>query len=274
MSLNLPTIDGLSVALADGVVSITIDRAERRNALTNAMVHGLIDALDAAAADDQARVVVLQSSNDHFCSGADIGAPTPKDVDGKTIKPRTGHMRAGLHSAPHRLITTVQESSLPVIAAVRGAAAGLGNALALSADFVIASRTAKFWSPFVGRGFTPDSATTYMLPRLIGAARARQMVLRSTPIDGDTAASWGLVAEVVDDDQLDATVAALAAELAGAATVAVGLAKSLLYRNADATLSEALYNEELAEELAIRSDDFKIGMKAFVTRTDAVFLGR
>jgi 2-(1,2-epoxy-1,2-dihydrophenyl)acetyl-CoA isomerase len=268
---------GIHIDLADGVVSITLDRPHRRNALTPAAILTIIEGLEAAAADHAARVVVLQTSGDHFCSGADIGGERSGATvgpDGKPPRPRTGHMRMSLHDGPHRLIRTIQELPLPVVAAVRGMAAGLGNALALSADHVIAARSARFWSPFVPRGFTPDSATTFLLPRLIGMARAKQMVLRGTPIDGETAAMWGLVAEVVDDDQLDQTVAAVAAEYAKAATVALGLAKSLLYRNVDAGISQALYNEELAEELAIRSDDFKIGMKAFATRTDADFTGR
>jgi 2-(1,2-epoxy-1,2-dihydrophenyl)acetyl-CoA isomerase len=266
----------VDVARVGGVVTITIDRPERRNALTPQMVFALIDALEGAAADETSRVVVITGRGEHFCSGADIGGERQSTAgqDGTLPRPRAGHMRTSLHDGPHRLIRTVLELPLPVVAAVRGSAAGLGNALALSADHVVAARSARFWAPFVARGFTPDAATTYLLPRLIGMARAKQMVLRGRPVDGETAAAWGLVAQVVADELLDDALDAIVAEFAGAATVAVGLAKSLLHRNADAELGQALYNEELVEELAIRSDDFKAGIKAFAGRTEPDFRGR
>jgi 2-(1,2-epoxy-1,2-dihydrophenyl)acetyl-CoA isomerase len=164
------------------------------------------------------------------------------------------------------MILALDAVQLPVVAGVRGWAAGIGNTLALSADVVIATPSAQFWVPFVTRGFTPDSGTTYLLPHLVGLARAKEMVLRGKPIGGEQAAQWGLVSSVVPEDELDDAVAAVTEEFATAATVAVGLAKTLLHRNLEVSLAGALQNEGMYEEVAIRSDDFKEGMRAFAQR--------
>ncbi len=172
------------------------------------------------------------------------------------------------------MIRTLFEAEIPIVTGVQGYAAGIGNALALAGDHVVAARSAQFWVPFVARGFTPDSGTTFLLPRLIGVARAKEMILRGKRVDGATAAEWGLVSQVVDDDALDDAVEEVVAEFARAATVAVGLAKQLVYRNLTADLEEALEREGMAEELAVRSDDFKEGMRAFVQRRDPDYSGR
>ena len=196
------------------------------------------------------------------------------DNRGESGKPRAGHLQRSMQTGPNRMIAAMEEAQVPIIAAVRGWAAGLGNALALSADFVIASSTAKFWVPFVTKGFTPDSGNSWLMPRLVGLARAKQMIMRGRPIDAETAVSWGLIAECVPDDELDASVDALATELAGAATVAVGLAKTLIHRNLEVGLHTGLQTEGIYEELAVRSDDFKEGINAFVEKRDPDYTGR
>jgi 2-(1,2-epoxy-1,2-dihydrophenyl)acetyl-CoA isomerase len=171
------------------------------------------------------------------------------------------------------MIEALDRVQLPVVAGVRGWAAGIGNMLALSADVVIAAPSAKFWVPFVLKGFTPDSGNTWLLPRLVGLARAKEMVLRGMPVSGEKAAAWGLVSECVGEEELDAAVMAVADELASAATVSVGLAKILLHRNLEVTLAAALQNEAVYEELAVRSDDFKEGMRSFSERRPPKYTG-
>ena len=172
------------------------------------------------------------------------------------------------------MIRTLFEAEVPIVTGVQGYAAGIGNALALSGDHIVAARSARFWVPFVAKGFTPDSGTTFLLPRLIGVARAKEMILRGKVVDGERALEWGLVNEVVDDDALDDATEAVVQEFAHAATVSVGLAKQLLYRNLTGDLNGALEQEALAEELAVRSDDFKEGMRAFAERRDPDYQGR
>src|SRR5206468_3423556 len=134
-------------------------------------------------------------------SGAEIGTGSAEATDGdeRPARPRTGHLQRNLRASPHRMVRTLFEAEIPIVTGVQGYAAGIGNALAVAGDHVVAARSAQFWVPFVSRGFTPDSGTTFLLPRLIGVARAREMILRGKRIDGVLAAEWGLVSQVVDD---------------------------------------------------------------------------
>jgi 2-(1,2-epoxy-1,2-dihydrophenyl)acetyl-CoA isomerase len=266
--------DGIDVVDDGAVRRVTLDRPDKRNAMTIAMFDGVTRAVEGAVADDALRVVVLRGRGDHFCSGAEIGTAGAAEGDERPAKPRTGHLQRNLRASPHRMIRTLYEADIPIVTGVQGYAAGIGNALALAGDHVVATRSAQFWVPFVSRGFTPDSGTTYLLPRLIGLARAKEMILRGKRIDGARAAEWGLVSQVVDDDALDDAVEAVVQEFAHAPTVAVGLAKQLVFRAQSGDLNDALEREALTEELAVRSDDFKEGMRAFAQRRDPDYQGR
>jgi 2-(1,2-epoxy-1,2-dihydrophenyl)acetyl-CoA isomerase len=269
------TTNDVEVRDEGGIRRITLNRADKRNAMTIAMFDTVADAVDDAVADDAVRVVVLRGRGDHFCSGAEIGTGgARRDGDSKPDRPRTGHLQRNLRASPHRMVRTLFEAEIPIVSGVQGYAAGIGVALALAGDHVVAARSACFWVPFVQRGFTPDSATTFVLPRLVGVARAKQMILRGTRVDGVTAAEWGLVSEVVDDDGLDEAIETVAREFATGPTVALGLARQLVHRNLTSDLAEALEREALTEELAVRSDDFKEGMRAFVERRDPDYSGR
>jgi 2-(1,2-epoxy-1,2-dihydrophenyl)acetyl-CoA isomerase len=259
----------------DGIRRITLDRPDKRNAMTIPMFDAVADAVDDAVTDDAVRVVVLRGRGDHFCAGAEIGGGARRD-DGDTApaRPRTGHLQRSLRASPHRMIRTLFEAEIPIVSGVQGYAAGIGMALALAGDHVVAAESARFWVPFVARGFTPDSATTFLLPRLIGLARAKQMILRGERVDGARAAEWGLVSEAVADADLDDAVEVVAQEFASGPTVALGLARQLVHRNLTADLGEALEREAITEELAVRSDDFKEGMRAFVDRRDPDYSGR
>ena len=249
--------------------TITLDNPRRKNALTNAMVAGITCEIEAAVLDDDVRVIVLRATGSDFCTGIDLAESMSSQE-----RPRTGHLQRRMNQGAHRMIRTLHEAQLPVVAGVSGWAAGVGNALALSADVVIAEETAKFWVPFVGKGFTPDSANTYLLPRLIGLARAKEMIMRAKPITAETALRWGMISEVVAVGALDAAVDLVADEFAAAATLSVGLAKSLIHRNLDNDLANALHNEEIYEELAVRSEDFKEGMRAFASKRSPDYTGR
>jgi len=261
--------DDLLVSDDAGVLTLTLNRPERKNALTMEIVDGIIAAVEGADAGDDTRVIVLRATGDDFCSGFDLGGSTR---DGE--RPRTGHMQRSFRHGVHHMIRALDEAQLPVVAGVRGWAAGIGNTLALSADVVVASSTANFWVPFVAKGFTPDSGSTYLLPRLIGLARAKEMLLRAKAIDGEKAAAWGLVSECVADADLDDALDAIVAELAASATLAWGLTKTLVHRNLEVGLTAALQNEGIYEELAIRSDDFKEGLRAFKDRRPPEYRGR
>jgi 2-(1,2-epoxy-1,2-dihydrophenyl)acetyl-CoA isomerase len=199
--------------------------------------------------------------------------PSPKD-GATSERPRTGHVQRGLAARAHRLVRALWESQLPVVAVVRGHASGVGCNLALASDFVVASRTARFAEAFVRRGLTPDSGGSFLLPRLVGVARAKEMLLLGEALTAEEAHQWGLVTRLVDDEALDDEAERLIGRLATAATVAVGLTKSLVHRSLESTLSQALEQEAVVEELAVRSGDFKEGLAAFVEKRDPDFRGR
>jgi 2-(1,2-epoxy-1,2-dihydrophenyl)acetyl-CoA isomerase len=168
----------------------------------------------------------------------------------------------------------VCEVQLPVVCAVRGWAAGLGCQLALAADFTVATESSRFWEPFVTRGFTPDSGATWLLPRLVGLARAKELLLLGREVSGAEAAEWGMIHRAVPDDELDAAVAELVAQLASAATVALGLTKRCLHRALDSSLVAAMEAEANGLELSSRAADFKEGLTAFRERRPSRFEGR
>ena len=261
---------GIRIDGHNGVLRIVIDRPDRKGSLDPAAVRTIIEALESASTDDSLRVVVLSSSGTDFCSGADWVATNSKDA----AKPRTGSIQRRTPVQAHRLIALLLEIQLPVVCAVRGWAAGLGCQLALASDFAIATDDSQFWLPFAKRGFTPDSGSTWLLPRLIGVARAKEMLLLGRPVSGAQASGWGMIHRSVPADELDAAAEALVGELAAAATVALGLTKHCLHDALDGGVVEAMAAEAMALELSSRTSDFREGLLAFKERRNPDFQGR
>jgi 2-(1,2-epoxy-1,2-dihydrophenyl)acetyl-CoA isomerase len=162
----------------------------------------------------------------------------------------------------------------PIVCRVQGWAAGIGFQLALAADFTVAADEATFWEPFTERGFTPDSGATWMLPRLVGVARARELLLLGRQLTGVEAAEWGLVHRSAAADELDGAVAEVVDRLATGPTVALGLTKWLLRTGTGTELEAQLQNEALALELSSRSRDFGEGLRAFGQKRPPEFTGR
>jgi len=250
------------------VVVVTMDNPSVGNALSRAAAAEMADVFDDVsngAAD--VRAVMLRANGRQFCTGADISANRSAD------KPINGHMVRGLAGSHHRLVHSVFHCRIPVISAVQGAAMGAGLHLALAADFVIAATSAQFKDPFTDRGFSVDSGGSWLLPRLIGMTRAKQFLYLGLSLDAATALAWGMIAEVVADDALDATAQRRVAELAARPTQALAATKRLLHDSASTSLSDAMHAETMAVELTLRSNDFKEGMTAFVEKRPARFTG-
>jgi len=264
------SIPGLVVSHDQQVLRLTIDLAERRNALDDDVVAGLIDHIDAANRDEDVRVIVLQGSGPDFCSGFDLVA---RNAPGGP-RPRVGSIQRRLPSQANRLIPLMLRVQVPIVSVVRGWAAGIGLNLALASDFTVAADDSRFWAPFVGKGFTPDSGATWMLPRRVGEVRARDMLLLGRVVSGAEAAEWGMVHRAVPDAELDAAADELVATLAASATVALGLAKWLLNSGRSRTLDDQLHDEAFSMELSSRSDDFKEGLAAFREKRPPEFGGR
>jgi 2-(1,2-epoxy-1,2-dihydrophenyl)acetyl-CoA isomerase len=257
-----------SVERDGGVALITLDNAARGSSVSRTAASGLADALDEISfGTGDVRAVLLRSAGRHFCTGADIsGARTD-------TKPITGHMVRSLTAGHHRLIAAVFGCRVPVVAAVHGAAIGFGLHLALAADFIVAGRTARFQELFSERGFSVDSGGSWLLPRLVGLSRAKQLIYLGESLDVGTALSWGLVAEVVDDDELDTAARRRVDVLASLPTQAIAATKRLLHDNSGVDLERALHAEAMAVELTIRGNDFKEGMTAFVEKRPPEFTG-
>ena len=264
-----PGGDPVLTTVEDGVLRIVLNRPGRRNSLDAAAVSAVVAALEAAATDDALRVIVLAGAGEHFCSGADWVA---SNAAGE--RPRTGSLQRRTPLQAHRIVQLLLEIQLLVVCVVRGWAVGLGFQLALAADFAIASEGARFWEPFIDRGFSPDSGATWLLPRLAGLARARELLLLGRKLTGAEAAAWGLIHASVPEDTLDAEAAKVIGQLAAGPTVAIGLAKKCLARNLEEPLARALDNESLALELSSRTTDFREGLAAFAERRAPRFQGR
>jgi 2-(1,2-epoxy-1,2-dihydrophenyl)acetyl-CoA isomerase len=262
----------LRITTSDGVLRIHLDKPAKRNALDDDMVAAMIDAVDAAGRDEAVRVILLTAEGDHFCSGFDIVGRNSGDAP--DARPRIGSIQRRLPSQAHRLIPLLATVQVPVVCAVRGWAAGIGLHLVAVCDFAIVVDDAKLWEPFTERGFTPDSGGTWLLPRLIGTVRAREMLLLGRAITGTEAAEWGLVHRAVPDSELESAVDAVVQPLATGPTVALGLTKWMLHAGASSSLEEHLRDEAFALELSSRSQDFREGMTAFVEKRPPRFEGR
>jgi 2-(1,2-epoxy-1,2-dihydrophenyl)acetyl-CoA isomerase len=266
------SVPGLRVVLDGPVLRLTLDKAEKRNALDDVMMTGLNDALDAAGRDEAVRAILLSGAGDHFCGGADIVARNAGGEDAP--RPRVGSIQRRVPSTAHRLIPMLLSVQVPIVCRVQGWAAGIGFHLALASDFTVAASDARFWEPFSRRGFTPDSAGTWLIPRLAGMVRARELLLLGRELAAAEAVDWGLIHAAVPPGTLDDEVEALAARLASGPTVALGLTKWLLRSCQTAPLDAHLQDEALALELSSRSTDFREGLAAFKEKRDPDFRGR
>jgi 2-(1,2-epoxy-1,2-dihydrophenyl)acetyl-CoA isomerase len=263
------TDEGAVTASRDGdVLRLTLDRPSRRNSLSQPMIDAFVGALTAAATDDSLRAIRIDGAGGDFCSGADWVASNTGE------RPRTGDLVRRIPHGAHRIVELVHSIHLPVVCGVRGWAAGLGCNLALAADFTVAATDAVFWEPFVERGFSPDSGSTWLLPRLAGIARAKRMLLLGDKVSGAEAAEWGLIDRCVDADGLDDAVTELSTRLASGPTVAIGLAKQAIHHAQHATLTEAMTQELFNLELSCRTRDFKEGLAAFREKRPPEFGGR
>src|SRR6476619_3716155 len=226
----------LTETSADGVRTLTLDRADKLNAVNGALAASFSSAVADAAAEDVVRVVVVTGAGRAFCAGLDLSEPP-------TLPSSTRVERLDPYAWVGTWVRTVLSCEKPVIAAVNGAAAGAGFGLALACDVRIVAASARMTAGYVRRGLSPDAGVSYFLPRHVGLARASDILLTGRDVDAAEAERIGLVAHVFPDAEFSASVAAYAARLAAGAPIAHALTKRLLMRTFDTHLDAALRAE-------------------------------
>ena len=245
----------------DGYRRITLNRPERLNALTREMAAALSSALDEAEADKHCRAILLTGAGHGFCAGQDL-----TEIVGASATDL-----ARLLEHYHPLILKMRALPIPVVCAVNGVAAGAGANLALAGDIVLASRSASFVQAFARIGLVPDCGGTWFLPRLVGTARARALALLAEPLPAETAAEWGLIWRMVEDERLMPEAEALAARLAAQAGTALALTKRALDAALGNTLAQQLDLEgELQREAGMHPDHAE-GVRVFLEKRPPVF---
>jgi 2-(1,2-epoxy-1,2-dihydrophenyl)acetyl-CoA isomerase len=254
----------------DGVATITLDRPESRNALTPSLFQELGALFDEVARNPEDRVMVLTGTGRAFCSGADLtgaGEEVERLLGSDVSRAQMARQTTSAALSLHRI-------GKPTIAAVNGVAAGGGCNLALGCDIVFAAESARFAEIFVNRGLSLDYAGTWLLPRLIGLQRAKDIAFRGDLIDAREALDLGLVLEITPDDQLSSRVAEYARNLASKPPIALGLIKNGLDRATSWDFETALEYEVESQSRCLGTHDFREAMAAWIQKRDGNYQGR
>jgi 2-(1,2-epoxy-1,2-dihydrophenyl)acetyl-CoA isomerase len=260
----------------DGVAWITIDAPEQGNALTMARRDRLAELFERASETLGVRAVVLGAAGDrHFCTGAALGGPRKPGPDRPAGAPEraVGDAARLIRSGWQRLIGSILDCEKPVVAALNGTAAGGGAQLVLACDIVVMADTARFIEVFVRRGIMPDAGGAYLLPRLVGLHKAKELMFLGDDVAADEALRLGIANRVVPAAALQTEVAALAARLAAAPTRALAMTKWVLNRSFESSRQTAFDEEAFAQELVNASEDAREGMTAFMERRQPEFKG-
>ncbi|WP_327403280.1 enoyl-CoA hydratase-related protein [Streptomyces sp. NBC_01288] len=252
------------------VAYLTLNRPEALNAITPAQRDRLITLLGEASADPSVRAVVLTGTGRGFCAGADLRGGGASAGDERVA----GDVARVIRLGAQRLIAAVLDCEKPVIAAVNGTAAGLGAHLALACDLVLAAESARFIEVFVRRGLVPDGGGAYLLPRLIGPQRAKELMFFGDAVSAPDAERLGLVNRVVLDGELEKTAREWAERLATGPTRALALTKQLVNASLDSDRTTAFAAEAAAQEINMTTEDAREGVASFVERRTPEYRGR
>jgi len=261
-------VSELLVEQTGGVTILTLNRPDQLNAFNEAQHKALRLALETAHDDDNCRIVLITGSGRGFCAGQDLGDRDPRKMDGS---PDLGHTLETFYNPLIRLIRAMPK---PVLCAVNGVAAGAGANIAFACDMVLAAKSAKFIQAFSKIGLVPDSGGTWNLPRLIGEAKAKALILTAEPVMAEEAERIGLIYKAVDDDALMDEAKKLANQFAAGPTYGFGLIKEALHASANNSLDEQLDLERDIQRKAGKSADYAEGVTAFMDKRAPKFEGK
>jgi len=259
------SFETIIVERKDGVAALTLNRPEKLNAINRKMTNELNEAMVEVAKDRDARALVITGAGRGFCSGADVGDMTQAAAP---IENRYWTQMLG------RVILALTDLEKPVIAKVNGVAVGVGCSLALCADMIIASENAKFSLIFSRIGLIPDGGSLFHLPRLIGPAKAKELIFTAKMLDAKEAERIGLINKMIPADELDNEVSKLAKQLAEGPTVALGMAKKIINKGLSMDLSSVLECEAFGQTIVGTTEDAQEGIMAFLEKRKAEFKGR
>jgi enoyl-CoA hydratase/carnithine racemase len=261
------TPETIVVERRQGVVTVTLNRPERKNAANWRMWHELQEAIAEAAERREDRVLVVTGAGGAFCSGADI--TDPAGVSGDPTDPHLVRMRF-----MGQVMLALHDLPMPTVAKVGGIAAGAGLSLALQCDLVVAGHSARFSEIFTRRGLSVDGGSSWLLPRMIGLHRAKELAYFADVLSAAEAAEFGLVNRVVPDDELDSFVDEWAARLADGPPLALSMTKRLLNSGSLVTMAQALEDEARSQTVNFATSDTAEAMRAFAERREPRFEGR
>ncbi len=253
------TLETIKFELANGIAKITLNRPERFNSFNDTMHKEVKEAIYQIQIDSSVRCVLITGLGKAFSAGQDLNS--------------TENLSQVLNDYYNPLIQAITTMDKPIICAVNGIAAGAGANIALSCDIVIAAKSAQFLQAFTKIGLIPDAGGTWILPKLVGHARAKALVLLAEPITADQAEQWGMIWKAVDDDKLMGYCEAIAQKLANAATTSLAYTKRLLQVSENNTLLDQLELEKQYQNAAATTHDFKEGLQAFLEKRNAEFTG-
>ena len=252
----------------DGNVGVlTLNHPEVMNAISPEMLGGLMRAMDAVEDPKNGlRCLVMTGEGRGFCTGANLH----RRDDNSGARPDAG---SALETMYHPFLRRLRNLPMPFVTAVNGPAAGVGMSFALMGDLVLCAKSSYFLQAFCRIGLVPDGGSTWILPRLVGKARAMELSLLGEKLSAETALQWGLVNRVFDDETLMAEARKLAAGLANGPTKALGMMRQLYWESTDNTYEEQLNLERQLQRTAGNGDDFKEGVRAFLEKRPAQFKG-
>lgn len=259
------TYNTITVDVSDKIATITLNRPERMNACSLDMAGEINDALSSM---DGARALIITGAGRGFCSGADLQARGQSSIAGG----EGSYIALTRHYNP--LMINLARLNMPIITAVNGAAAGVGCSIGLCGDFVISGKSGYFLQAFVNIGLVPDGGASWMLPRMIGKARATEMMMLGEKISAEKALDWGMIYKVVEDDQLLAEARALATRLANGPTVSYAVMRKNILVAMENSFAEQLLAEAEGQRIAGNSADAAEGGLAFVEKRKPNFQGK